>query len=181
MNFGLAFFLISLLSVSAQFHNKVQLTSGYSLAWTANLVTNTIQFQAVVNTTGWIGFGLSPIPILGFHGMGNADIWIGIWDTNTGALTVKDYYRNESYPGEPEEDTTLGGTNDVSSFTGSQSNGVSIITWTRSLTTKDIRCDHPFTGGLLLNVIYAWGTSKPCHSNVLEVPHAYITFNRPHL
>ena len=53
----------------------------YDLYWRSDLVAETISFAVHVNTTGWVGFGLSP------NGqMPDSDVVIG-WVDGNGAVT----------------------------------------------------------------------------------------------
>ena len=51
----------------------------YELYWKFDLAVKNIQFAVRVNTTGWVGFGLSPN-----GGMPNSDVVIGWVDSSTG-------------------------------------------------------------------------------------------------
>ena len=44
----------------ASYRFNVQVGDSYSIYWTFNIETNYIQFAILVQTTGWVGFGLSP-------------------------------------------------------------------------------------------------------------------------
>lgn len=93
MNFFLAFALVfalgSALDPSDTYPRHLQLKSdgSYVVYWKHTGLTqnDTITFEIIAQTTGWIGFGLSPT-----GGMPGADIVIGGFDdsTQTGYLYV---------------------------------------------------------------------------------------------
>jgi len=152
-------FLFSVLIVALVhgFDHSIKLSDQYTLSW--SISNGKITFQASVQTTGWIGFGLSTVQVDGLYGMPLADIWVGIWDDN-GRLTVRDYFRNSNTTsGQPSDDMSLGGTNDILSFNGSQANGISTINFVRNLVTPDSRWDHPITSGPQ-NWIWAFGATN---------------------
>ena len=83
----LCFALAALLSFAAAAHDDlsssypfhVSLEERYDLYWKVDLAAKTIQFAVRVETTGWVGFGLSPN-----GGMPESDIVIGWVDGSSG-------------------------------------------------------------------------------------------------
>ena len=64
----------------ASYRFNVQLSDSYTIYWTFNIETKYIQFAIRVQTTGWVGFGLSP------NGqMPRSDVVIG-WVNNDGTV-----------------------------------------------------------------------------------------------
>ena len=64
----------------ASYRFNVQLSDSYTIYWTFDIETKYIQFAIRVQTTGWVGFGLSP------NGqMPRSDVVIG-WVNNNGIV-----------------------------------------------------------------------------------------------
>ena len=83
----LCYALAALLSIAAAAHDDLSssypfhtsLEARYDLYWKVDFVEKSIQFAVRVNTTGWVGFGLSPN-----GGMPNSDVVIGWVDGSSG-------------------------------------------------------------------------------------------------
>ena len=57
---------------SSEYNNSKELNSRYELCWNFDAATQNLSIAVRVNTTGWIGFGISPN-----GGMPNSDVVIG--------------------------------------------------------------------------------------------------------
>ncbi|XP_061609405.1 DBH-like monooxygenase protein 2 homolog isoform X2 [Phyllopteryx taeniolatus] len=112
--------------------------------WGFDDARGNVTFKFIVNSTGWIGFGLSP------HGdMTGADLVMG--GVGPGGTYFKDYYSTEnSYPAEDRQQSYT-----LLSLTESQ--GQTLMTFSRAFQTCDEQ-DLPITAQPM-KLIYAYGTT----------------------
>jgi len=134
-----------------QFYNE---KGDFAASW--KLLDTAIEIQFSLPGTAFIGMGIArPMP---WHGslMENADIVLGyVFDNQS--VWISDYYSFQ--PGPPQEDSTIGGRDDVTPVCGQRSNGVTTLRYRRDLDTGD-DYDHPFL--LSANdMIYAWQNGEP--------------------
>jgi len=101
-------------------------------------------------TTGWLAIGFEPT-----IQMQDADMIFG-W-VEGGEATVQDLFSTGATGPHPP-DTTLGGTDDIIEFDGTEIDGVTIIEFKRKLDTED-QYDHPLTQGQTINYIWAMANS----------------------
>eukprot|EP01089_Gocevia_fonbrunei_P005022 TRINITY_DN15153_c0_g1_i1.p1 TRINITY_DN15153_c0_g1~~TRINITY_DN15153_c0_g1_i1.p1 ORF type:complete len:266 (+),score=41.38 TRINITY_DN15153_c0_g1_i1:315-1112(+) len=141
---------------------SVNLGSGltYDLAW--SLDSNQVTFQITVNSIAWVG--------LGWHSVGSdddamtkADFAICIFNKN-GTLTVTDRYADNSENGftAPVLDTNEpypGGKDNILTYSGTQSNGYTIVQFSRALDTGDNKADNNFSNGTQ-KILFAVGSSN---------------------
>jgi hypothetical protein len=101
------------------------------------------------DTTGWISIGLEPTTR-----MQDADMIFG-W-VEDDVATVQDLF-STGPTGPHPPDTTLGGTNDIIEFEGTEIDGVTIIEFKRKLDTGD-QYDHSLAEGQTIDFIWAMAT-----------------------
>ena len=90
--------------------------------------------------------------------MTSADIILGSVSDTTNAVSINDY--NAFTEGTPSLDTSLGGTNDILNYAGTQSNGVTTIKFRRYLNTNDIHGrDYVIDPEDSLTLIFAYQSS----------------------
>jgi len=156
-------FVIILLSFFPAFinaQNEELLGSSGKVSWfisNQNTVTFTVKFSSKV---GWLGIGWHSV-LSSDEGMLNADIVVASFD-ETGDVLVDDYLAETESGHSVVKDTSVGGTNDVYSWSGSQSDGETIFTFQRKLVTNDTIGDKPITNGLA-NIIWAFGFGWPSY------------------
>lgn len=100
-------------------------------------------------TTGWLAIGLEPTTQ-----MRDADMIFG-W-VEGGEANVQDLFSTGATGPHPP-DTTLGGTDDIIEFAGTEINGVTIIEFKRKLNTGD-QYDQALTQGQTISYIWATAT-----------------------
>lgn len=101
-------------------------------------------------TTGWLSIGLEPTTR-----MQDADMIFG-W-VEDGVATVQDLF-STGPTGPHPPDTTLGGSDDIIEFAGTEIDGTTIIEFKRRLDTGD-QYDHALTEGQTVNYIWAMATT----------------------
>eukprot|EP00898_Chlorokybus_atmophyticus_P007760 jgi/Chlat1/7986/Chrsp7S07774 len=118
---------------------------GFQLAWKL-VTTDTIEFQMTSPGTGWLGVGFDPDDTA----MSNADMYIGYVDAS--GAHISDYWSTSTVT--PTLDTSIGGTSDVLSYSGTQTSAGTTIVFMRKLVTGDAK-DRDIASKLT-KVIYAW-------------------------
>ena len=88
-----------------------------------------VNFKIESKTTGFVAIGFSPSSF-----MKDADMVIAY--VKDGVVSIIDAYSTGNFGPHPE-DTTLGGKNNVLSFKGSETQGITSIEFSRNLDTKD--------------------------------------------
>jgi hypothetical protein len=96
--------------------------------------------------TGWVAIGLEPTTA-----MKDADMILGY--VSGGKVTILDQYATGTFGPHPS-DTELGGTYDIIGAGGSESGGVTVIEFSRKLTTGD-RFDKALTPGTTVRFIWS--------------------------
>jgi len=96
--------------------------------------------------TGWVAIGFEPTTA-----MKDADMVVGY--VSGGKATVLDQYATGTFGPHPS-DTELGGTYDILEAGGSESGGVTVIEFSRKLTTGD-RFDKVLTPGTTVRFIWS--------------------------
>jgi len=121
-----------------------------------NAIIMTIQYNV---KAPWVGIGWHDTSSLE-SGMKTADIVVAFFEPN-GSIFVLDFVSSPSAPfgHNAVEDTDIGGTNDVYSWSGVQTATTTTFTFTRKLITNDTKADQMFSNGMQ-NVIWAHGTSS---------------------
>jgi len=119
----------------------------YQATWSFTQTTITFTVTAATGT-GWVGIGFSSTP-----SMTDSDVYVG-WLTAAGTAVVTDRYATAYAM--PQEDTTMGGTNDVSNVAGSlTADGRTSVTFTRPLVTSD-KYDTKL-GPNVVSMLWAYG------------------------
>ncbi|UCH89218.1 MAG: hypothetical protein JSV49_00795 [Thermoplasmata archaeon] len=130
-----------------EYDHKAEFAGGdFKIYWTVGESNISIGLSA--KTNGWVAFGIG-------NSMTDADMIIG-WVNSTGGATVLDCYSESSRDHPVDED--LGGTDDIESSGGSESDGWTHIEFTRDLSTGDTY-DAPIKKSGELEVIWAYGSS----------------------
>jgi len=107
-------------------------------------------FMAIsAQTTGWVSLGIDPTVK-----MKDADMMIG-WVSHSGEVHLLDCYSTGDYGPHPP-DTTLGGTDDILQYGGSEGDGRTILEFKRSLVTGD-EYDKEFKLDSSMEIIWAVG------------------------
>ncbi len=134
-----------------EYNQSISLQNGnYQLFWRYEEDKVVIGMKA--KTLGWVSIGISP---KGKNQMDQADMIIG-WVESNGETKIHDAFSKGPMGPHPQDDT-LGGTNDVTVFTGMELDGYTIIEFQRLLDTKDAY-DLPFPSSGSLKYIAAYGS-----------------------
>ena len=119
----------------------------YTIYW--RIDGDLISMAISARTTGWVAVGFEPS-----SRMKNADMIIG-WVDDSGKTSLLDCFSTgETGPHPP--DTTLGGTDDILAFAGTEKNGRTVIEFLRKLETGDSRDRVIFPDGSI-DIIWATG------------------------
>jgi len=133
-----------------EYQNLITADGGnYSLSW--SIEGEVVSFGLSVNTTGWVGLGVDPS-----NAMQNADMAVG-WVGADGSLTLYDAFATGRYGPHPR-DETLGGKNNILNAAGRESQGVTVIEFSRPLAAGD-EYDKQIMPGGGNNLIWAYGES----------------------
>jgi len=159
-------FIIS--SVLTQAPPYLQLSNKFSVAWEILKDNGTIRFTARLDASAWAAIGWHCVNCTE-GGMTRADFAIAIW--NGTEFSVTDGYSvpdNDGYR-MPRPDTQLGGTNDITIYSGYQTTkpNLSVFSFERKLITNDSLTDHPFTNGPM-RFIWAHGNLSKIDPNVFS-------------
>jgi hypothetical protein len=133
--------------ISSGEYDHQQKYGDYELFWRSNNTTISIGMKA--KATGFVAVAVQPGTL-----MKDADIILGM--VEDGKTEIHDMYSTGDFGPHPE-DITLGGTNDISVFGGTEEGGYTIIEFQRNLITND-EYDHPITSGVT-KIIWAYGQS----------------------
>jgi len=104
--------------------------AAWTLAWIIDCSQQTINFTLTVQTPGWIAIGFGTQEM-----MFPSDIIMGYVDDQTNIAFASDKWASQHAL--PDDDTSLGGEDNILSVNGSQSNGVTTLEITRLLSTGD--------------------------------------------
>jgi hypothetical protein len=121
----------------------------YTLSW--RVEGSVIYFAMSAETEGWVAVGFDPITV-----MDNADMVFGSVDKNM-KVTVTDMHSIGVYGPHPP-DVSLGGTDDILEYAGSEKDGATTIEFSRLLVTGDVH-DQPLSPDLGNKVIWAYSLS----------------------
>jgi len=128
----------------------------YVLYW--NIDKDTIEFGVEVKAAGWVAFGPTKSA-----GMLQADLALG-WIDGSGNPSMFDYYttdRDGGCPGVCKDDNSkIGGTNDILAFNGKSSGGVTTLKWKRNRKTGDSKGDIDITDDTM-DVIWGFNPTTP--------------------
>ena len=151
--FGLVFWEAALaqdaaLQTEYDFFTQLGTSGKYELYWSFNDSASKISFAVRVQTTGWVGFGVSP-----FGGMNRADVIIG-WVNETGTAVFHDRFAETTALPEidPSQDWTL--------TEGSEASGWTVLKFERLYDTGDTERDHPILRGTT-RLIFSWNDAEP--------------------
>jgi len=114
------------------------------------LTGNVVSFKIESKTLGFVAIGFDPSSY-----MKDADMIIAY--VKDGIVSIIDAYSTGNFGPHPE-DTTLGGKNNILSFKGSESQGVTSIEFSRNLDTKD-KYDKVITLDKEIKIIWAISSS----------------------
>jgi hypothetical protein len=121
--------------------------SGFTVHWKND---DEILYMALTGeVTGWVAIGFEPTT-----GMKDADMILGL--VSNGAVSVEDMYSTGNFGPHPP-DTELGGAYDILSAGGSESDGTTVIEFSRRMETGD-EYDSAFTPGQTVRFI--WGLAN---------------------
>jgi hypothetical protein len=133
--------------ISSGEYDHQQEYGDYELFWRSDNTTISIGMRA--KATGFVAVAVQPGTL-----MKDADIILGL--VEDGKTEIYDMYSTGDFGPHPE-DITLGGTNDISVFGGTEEGGYTIIEFQRDLITND-EYDHPITSGVN-KIIWAYSQS----------------------
>lgn len=117
-------------------------------SWTVE--EDKIHVKLSAKTTGWVAVGFDPE-----KAMGGANIIIGA--VKKGKVKIEDHYadRNRGH----SNDKKLGGKNDVLNPSGSEENGITTLSFTLPLDTKE-KFDKPINPTKISRVTLAYGSGR---------------------
>jgi hypothetical protein len=130
---------------------------GFTVSWTVE--GDTAAFAVSAAAQGWVSVGLEPE-----DAMQGADMIIG-WVTEAGDATVLDCYATGPFGPHPP-DITLGGSSDLLDAAGTETDGRTVLEFTRKLSTGD-RYDKNIPGAGSLRILWAYG-----EEDLLDAPHS---------
>ncbi|MBI2860469.1 MAG: hypothetical protein HYX91_03055 [Chloroflexi bacterium] len=130
-----------------EYFTTLTLAEGYEASYRTD--GESIYVGLRVNTTGWVGIGIS-----NGNGMKNAD-GVVAQVTGSGEVRIEDSFGVSRV--QFVADVEVGGTNDIIEFGGKEENGATIIEFKRTITTGD-RFDSPLVTGKQ-TVIWAYGNN----------------------
>jgi hypothetical protein len=133
---------------------------GFELSWLASDSVLSIELDAP--TTGWVGIGLDPE-----MQMQGADFVIGF--AVDSVVTIRDDWGVA--PTSHRADTTLGGTDDIITFDGSENAGRTEISFSIPLDSGD-QYDKPLEHGVSYSIILARG---PSGADDFSIQHEFVT------
>ncbi|KXZ47181.1 hypothetical protein GPECTOR_37g187 [Gonium pectorale] len=116
------------------------------------LVSRSIKIAA--RGAGWVGLGVAAGP---GAAMVDADILMARVYGRNGSAALYDMWADGFAP--PKPDTALGCASQATLISGSQSGGVTTVTFRRPLAASD-RCDRPLVKGGRNHLLYAWNPSS---------------------
>jgi hypothetical protein len=122
----------------------------FTLYWTNN--DTTIIVGMVGQTTGWVAIGFDPSTA-----MLDADLILG-WVDGNGDVSIFDAYSLNAIGADHPPDTTLGGTDDILLFNGSEDSGFTTLEFARLLSTGDEN-DNPIPSNGSIPIIWAYGSA----------------------
>ncbi|MFO7910704.1 MAG: DOMON domain-containing protein [Desulfotignum sp.] len=130
-----------------------------TVSWT--LEGEQVHMQLSAKTTGWVAIGIDPE-----EAMGGADIIIGA--VKNGKVRIEDHFADSRRGHSPDE--KLGGSNHVINPEGSETDGVTTISFTLSTTAAE-EWDKPVHTDKMTRVMIAYGTGR----DSFRTTHRYRT------
>jgi len=136
-----------------------------TITWTitGTAINGVLNMQVDTVNVGWLGLGWHKFnstagPLVN---MLNADIHIAVFDGTTPAVADR-FSDNTASQGKaaPVLDTSIGGTNDILTFSSGQTATSSTFSFSKKLNTGDITADWPITPAGLFHIIYASGSNQ---------------------
>jgi hypothetical protein len=123
-------------------------TDEMTVSWT--LDGDQVHMAVSAKTTGWVSIGIDPE-----DAMGGADIIIGM--VREGQIEIQDHYADRKRGHSPDE--KLGGSNHVMNPDGQEKDGVTTITFTRSVNTVE-QWDKSIQTTGTTRVMIAYGSGR---------------------
>jgi hypothetical protein len=138
---------------------------GYTLKWRFD--NDTIDFSVSYRTTGWVGVGFSPSTK-----MKDANIIIGF--VKDGHATITDQFgTNVNFH---RKDAELGGKNNLSDTSGTETDGVTTLSFRMPMVSGDDN-DRSLTEGALTTIILAHGPDGADDLSTYHGPGGRLTLN----
>jgi len=134
----------------------VDSATNFLFSWTADTTNQMLHIKLSVESSGWVGFGISPN-----GGMVGADVFIAYIDQGNVVLNDRLALATEL----PPRDVDNGGTEDWIVVGGTQVGAVMTIEAKRSFTTLDAAHDHPFASGAQ-RLVFAFCRTNPAASTI---------------
>eukprot|EP01088_Endostelium_zonatum_P015832 TRINITY_DN4041_c0_g1_i1.p1 TRINITY_DN4041_c0_g1~~TRINITY_DN4041_c0_g1_i1.p1 ORF type:complete len:225 (-),score=53.72 TRINITY_DN4041_c0_g1_i1:26-700(-) len=166
---------------SVKYSGSVDLDASYHLSWVifskaGEKFQQIIALTLTVTESAWIGIGFR-LPNTTYSGMTKADFLITVFNQTSKTVNVTDRFSTPKEMGysEPLLDTSIGGEDNIISFSGfqiSQPTAVSTVTILRELNTGDKVADHPIIAGEM-DVIWAHGNLQAADPNKLAFHGGY--------
>ncbi|HSL61520.1 MAG TPA: DOMON domain-containing protein [Desulfotignum sp.] len=140
-----AVFLLSGSSVASDYAHKLD-TGDMTIAWT--LDGDLIHMELSAETTGWVSIGIDPE-----DAMAGADIIIGAVRNDT--VRIEDHFADRKRGHSPDE--KLGGENQVMNTAGTETDGVTTLSFTRPVAAAE-EWDKPINTSGKTRVMIAHGS-----------------------
>ena len=147
---------------SSAYPKKVS-SAGMNFEWTVN--GNSLQCKLSAPTSGWVAVGFNPSTI-----MKDANIIIGY--VNNGQASIRDDFGSTMFV--HEDDTAIGGTDNITDKKGTENNGTTEISFTIPLDSGDSK-DQKLVAGQSCKVIFSYGPEDNFTSMHARTGKANIT------
>lgn len=155
---ALAFFLIPLSLSAMDYQHKLELKD-MQFSWSID--GDQIMVELSAKTTGWVAIGFDPE-----KAMQGADVIIGA--VKNGKVRIEDHYGDRKRGHSP--DKKLGGESNVINPGGSETDGVTTISFTLKLDSGD-KYDKPVQASGMSKIMFAYGAGK----DSFKTRHPYRT------
>jgi hypothetical protein len=149
---------LPLAAFAAEYQHKLEVKN-MTFSWT--LDADKLKVELTAKTTGWVGIGFDPE-----KAMQGANIIIGA--VKKGKFKVEDHYGDRKRG--HSNDKKLGGTNDILESAGSETDGVTTISFALPLTSDD-KWDKPIVTDAPMKIMLAYGSGK----DSFKTRHPYRT------
>ena len=134
-----------------EYNSSKSFSSGnYELYWEV-IDGGSISIGMVAKTTGWVALGIDPT-----SQMQDADLIYG-WVEANGIVIIYDAFSLNPTGANHPVDTTIGGTNDIISYNGSENATTTTIEFTRPLSSTDVDNDNDIPVNGDVDIIWAYG------------------------
>jgi hypothetical protein len=120
----------------------------YVFTWNIDETMELINITLDCKTTGWVGFGLSDTGM-----MPGSDLTICYVSSQSIATCVDGYAQGYSFA----KDDAIGGTNDITNVKGSVSNGRTVISFSKKISSTD-NYDKKLSKGTEMKVLFSYRT-----------------------